>query len=69
VLDGETGILAPLGDKKALAAAMARLMREPDFRRSMGKRARSDVEMRFAPERQAERFADFLLRVSTATRG
>ncbi len=68
VQDGETGILAPLGDKKALAAAMARLIREPDPRRMMGNRARSDVETRFAPERQADRFADFLLRVSTAGR-
>ena len=36
VVDGETGLLVPPGDSRALAAAVTRLLREPDLALSMG---------------------------------
>lgn len=39
VRDGETGLLVPVGDPAALAAALRRLVCEPELRRRMGARA------------------------------
>jgi glycosyltransferase involved in cell wall biosynthesis len=43
VLDGETGILVPVRDAKALAAAMQRFISEPELVTKMGNKARSFV--------------------------
>jgi glycosyltransferase involved in cell wall biosynthesis len=47
--DGENGLLVPGGDVDALAAAMARLIDEPELREQLGARARSRAEA-FTPE-------------------
>lgn len=39
VVDGETGLLVPPGDARALARALSRLLAEPELRRSLGKNA------------------------------
>jgi len=36
VIDGETGLLVPVGDVPALAAALQRLVDDPDTRETMG---------------------------------
>ncbi len=40
VADGETGLLAPAGDREGLGAAMARLLADPELRERMGEAAR-----------------------------
>lgn len=47
VLHGETGLLAPPGDVRALAAAIARLARDPSLRERMGRAGREFVEQEY----------------------
>ena len=48
VRHGETGLLAPLDDPAALAAAIARLAVDGDLRRRMGAAARARAETEFS---------------------
>lgn len=41
IVDGETGLLTPVGDPGALAAALDRLLENPGFRAELGSAARS----------------------------
>jgi glycosyltransferase involved in cell wall biosynthesis len=50
VAAGETGLLVPPRDAKALADAMEALLRDPERRRTMGRRARERVLAEFAIE-------------------
>ncbi|HSM02053.1 MAG TPA: glycosyltransferase, partial [Acidimicrobiia bacterium] len=45
--DGATGILVPVGDAAAAAAALVRLARDPDEARSMGEAGRARVAEHF----------------------
>ena len=58
--DGHTGILAPPGDPAGFAAALERLIREPELRRRLGAageaRVRRDFDMDAGIEVLAERF-------------
>jgi glycosyltransferase involved in cell wall biosynthesis len=47
VFDGETGFVVPAFDKERLSAAIARLMRNPDLRRTMGIKGREFALSRF----------------------
>lgn len=47
VTDGETGLLAPVGDSRALAGALGRLVADPALRRSLGAQARRRYEAMF----------------------
>lgn len=47
--DGVTGLLAPAGDSRALANAMARLIDDPQLREQIGQRARERAQL-FTPE-------------------
>jgi glycosyltransferase involved in cell wall biosynthesis len=51
VTDGETGLLIPPQDPEALAAALARLLAEPDFARNLGEKARRHAEANYSLER------------------
>jgi glycosyltransferase involved in cell wall biosynthesis len=53
IVDGETGLLTPPRDTRALARAMGRLMTDPDLRREMGRRGRELVLERFSLEQMA----------------
>ena len=54
IADGEDGVLAPVGDAEALAAAIEPLMREPERIESMGRRAREKVVESFSRDREAD---------------
>lgn len=51
VLDGQTGLLVPPGDVEALAAALDRLVQDPDLRGRMGREGRRRVEEHYTSER------------------
>lgn len=50
VVDGQTGVLVPVGDAAALAAAIASLLDDPDRCAQMGRLARRHVEDHYAQE-------------------
>ncbi len=58
ILDGETGVLVPPGDPGALAAALARLIRDPGLRRRLGRAGRDRVRTRFTFEAGLDRLAE-----------
>ena len=55
VVDGETGILVPPAKPDALAAALTRLLNDPEARRRMGQAGRKRVEAQFSWASVAER--------------
>lgn len=57
VEDGRTGILVPAEDPKALATAIAALLRDPDRRQEMGAAGRRVIEQRFAAGPGIDRIA------------
>jgi len=48
VLDGETGLLTPVGDAQALADAMTQLIEDPGLRQRMGEAGRQHAVERFS---------------------
>lgn len=52
--EGASGLLVPAGDPAALAAAIDRILADPDAARAMGDRARTLAAERFSLARQAE---------------
>ena len=55
VVDGETGILVPPGDREALREALRRLCEDPETRERMGEAARARARL-FGPEAVVPRF-------------
>lgn len=68
VRDGDTGLLVPVDDAVALAAALRRLAEDPQLRRAMGDAARRLVEAQFDAKVNAERLVALLLDVASAGR-
>jgi len=58
VEDGRTGLLIPVGDRRALAAAMRQVVEDPAFRLRTGHAARDRARARWAPDRTASAMAE-----------
>lgn len=56
VVDGETGLLAPVGDAPAFADAILALLDDPERRRRLGEAGRRRVETRFTLARMIDGF-------------
>ena len=56
VVEGVTGFLVPIGDARAFADGLSRVMSDPDMRRRMGRAARAHVEHTFSLRRAGEAF-------------
>jgi glycosyltransferase involved in cell wall biosynthesis len=54
VKDRETGLLVPVGDRRALVAAISRLLDDPVLRRGMGRRGHELVSCRFSSRQTIE---------------
>jgi glycosyltransferase involved in cell wall biosynthesis len=54
VVDGETGILVPPGDEKALREAVERLLKDPSERKRLGRNARRAVSEHFSLDRYVD---------------
>ncbi len=68
IVDGETGLLVPVGKASGFAEAVVRLIRDPDLRREMGWRGRDRVERDFSLDRMVKATVS-VYRTVLATRG
>jgi glycosyltransferase involved in cell wall biosynthesis len=57
-VDGETGLLTPPGDVRALARALERLLYDPDLRARMGAAGAEHVRRRFTADVHVARIAE-----------
>jgi glycosyltransferase involved in cell wall biosynthesis len=57
VVDGDSGLLVPPGDERALARALVAMLDDRARGRGLGERARSRVELRFTRTEMVERLA------------
>ena len=69
VVDGETGVLVPPRDATALAAAIVRLLRDPERQARLGAAARQRVRASFSVERMVQRILDAYGRLAGRPRG
>lgn len=67
VLDGQTGLLAPVGDAPALAAALLRLLEDPALAQRLAQAARRRVEQEFSVTTMARRYVDIYQSLLTRT--
>ena len=58
VVQGETGLLTPVGNVDALAAAIQELVDNPELRRSMGRAGRRRAETTFSMEQTSKVFLE-----------
>lgn len=65
VNDGETGFLLPVGDVEGMASAGIRILRDDDFGRRMGKRAREVAVERFDEAKIVPLYREMYERVSS----
>ena len=59
IVDGETGLLVPVGDISGIADAMIRLAMEQDFRLTLGEQALARVKRDFKQEMLTDALLDF----------
>ena len=67
--DGDTGLLAPAGDRAALAACVLRLVGDPVLRARLGARAREVYEQRYTTAMMIDRLEAYYLSVVADFRG
>jgi len=58
VVDGESGLVVPVRDPRALATAIERLYRDPAFRRRLGEGARERIARDFRNEDTVRKIID-----------
>ncbi|MFF8829567.1 glycosyltransferase family 4 protein [Streptomyces sp. NPDC015131] len=63
--DGEDGVLVPVGDTDAIAAALLRLVDDPELRRRMGAAARANAR-RFDPGPVAKQYEELFAELGAA---
>ena len=63
ITDGDDGVLAPVDNADALAAAIEPLMRDPQRIDAMGRRARETVVEKFSRDREADEISAVYQRV------
>jgi glycosyltransferase involved in cell wall biosynthesis len=64
VAEDETGYIAPVGDVEALAERMTRLLRDPQLRVRMGRRARERARRDFSVAQTARQYHDLYWQVA-----
>jgi glycosyltransferase involved in cell wall biosynthesis len=64
IIPGETGLLAPPRDPRALAQAIRRLLADPEYRGQLGHQGRQLVEAKFSLEKMAQAVEEVYLSVS-----
>lgn len=62
--DGISGLLAPMNDAPALAAAMMKLLSDPEFARKIGKGGRARVDSHFTIQQTARRMEQVFAELS-----
>jgi glycosyltransferase involved in cell wall biosynthesis len=65
IVPGHSGLLVPMRQPQSLAAAMIKLVSDPDLRGALGRRGRARVEERFEYRRQANRMSELFAHVLT----
>jgi len=68
VVDGETGILVPPGDRQALAATLGDIVADPDRRTAMGAAGRARLDRHFHVDRVVEHHLQLYERVLAGKR-
>ena len=68
MLDGITGLLVDEGDVEAMAAAMVRLIQDPELAQSFGEAGRCRVQQHFTVEHHLQDVTKLLLRASSAVK-
>jgi glycosyltransferase involved in cell wall biosynthesis len=66
VSDGIDGLLVPIGDVDATAAAIVRVLDDPPTGKAMGQAARCTVESRYNADGYAARIQDLYLSLTSA---
>ncbi|RUL83888.1 glycosyltransferase [Tautonia sociabilis] len=64
VVDGQTGLLVPVGDATALARALLRVVDDPELARRLGEQGRARVESEFRAGVMIDRFAALYERIA-----
>jgi L-malate glycosyltransferase len=69
IQDGQTGLLVPPGDDESLASALERLLTDPPFRVSCGRRASEFARSKFAPAEVLKSYEQLYDSLMAAKRG
>lgn len=67
ITDNQTGILVPVGDPKAMAGAISRVLKDKDLAASLIREAKKRVEIEFSKEKMISKFENLYLNLSKNT--